>query len=102
SKKRFGSTIYLLADSLSQSDSIGEFIFQASHKGLKNKIKSASILGIQNSKLEVKEVGKISWSHVPGTLFISVPSKYLDKEITVIKLELDGKLMLYRGQGGFN
>lgn len=94
--------LYLFVDNIIQSDSTGEFIFQVSLKGLKNKIKSTSILGIQNSNLEVKEVGKISWSHVPGTLFISVPSGFLDKEITVIKLELDGKLSLYRGQGGFN
>ena len=70
-------------------------------KGLKNSIVSAEVLG-NGTILVPKIVGKISWSHVPGTVFINLPVGALDAEITVVKLVLDAPLSLYRGQGGFN
>lgn len=70
-------------------------------KGLDNKIESITVLG-NNTKLEHKIVGKISWSHVPGLVYINVPETVLDKYITVVKLKLDKPAKLYRGQGGFN
>ncbi len=70
-------------------------------KGLDNKIESITVLG-NNKKLEHKIVGKISWSHVPGLVYIDVPEGVQDKYITVLKLKLDKALKLYRGQGGFN
>jgi alpha-L-fucosidase len=47
-----------------------------------------------------KIVGKISWSHVPGLVYINLPETSLDKYVTVIKLTLDKPIKLYRGQGG--
>lgn len=70
-------------------------------KGLKNTIVAAEILGTDVS-LTPKIVGKISWSYVPGTVFLDLPAEALDEEITVIKLQLDQPLELYRGQGGFH
>jgi len=71
-------------------------------KGLVNKIKDITVLG-SNVKLNHKIVGKISWSHVPGLVYIQLPeTSALDKYVTVVKLKLDGPIKLYRGQGGFN
>jgi alpha-L-fucosidase len=70
-------------------------------KGLANTIRSVKILG-SNQSLPHKVVGKISWSPVPGLIFIKVPDKFKDPYMTVLKLELDGPLTLYRGHGGLN
>ncbi|MGI8950989.1 MAG: alpha-L-fucosidase [Chitinophagaceae bacterium] len=70
-------------------------------KGLVNKINDVEIVGT-SQHLQPKIVGKISFSSVPGLVFIDVPEKYKDEYITVLKLKLDDKIKLYRGQGGFN
>jgi alpha-L-fucosidase len=36
---------------------------------------------------------------VPGVLWIEVPESELDSRATVLKVELDGPLRLYRGSG---
>lgn len=69
-------------------------------KGLTNKIESITMLG-SGQQLTHKVVGKISWSPVPGLVFIDVPEQGQDKYITVLKLKLDKAVKLYRGQGGF-
>ncbi|MGN6618806.1 MAG: alpha-L-fucosidase [Ilyomonas sp.] len=68
-------------------------------KGLMNSIKDVEILGTQEH-LQPKIVGKISWSPVPGLVFINVPDKLKDQYITVLKITLDGPVKLYRGKGG--
>ena len=70
-------------------------------KGLDNKIQEITVVG-NGTKLTHKIVGKISWSHVPGLVYIDVPTVVLDKYVTVLKLKLDKPVKLYRGQGGFN
>ena len=70
-------------------------------KGLDNKIQDITVLG-SNAKLTHKIVGKISWSHVPGIVYVNVPQNLLDQYITVVKVKLDKPVKLYRGQGGFN
>jgi len=69
-------------------------------KGLDNKIEEISIVG-NGSKLNYKVVGKISWSPVPGLVYIDVPDNAIDKYITVLKVKLNKPVKLYRGQGGF-
>lgn len=69
-------------------------------KGLTSKIKKATVLGT-GYELPVKVVGKISWSPVPGLVFIDVPANIQDKYLTVVRLELEGPVKLYRGKGGF-
>jgi alpha-L-fucosidase len=70
-------------------------------KGLLNNIKSIEVLGTDHT-LTHKVVGKISWSSVPGIVYINgIPEAFRDAEMTVLKLQLDGKLNLYRGKGGF-
>jgi alpha-L-fucosidase len=70
-------------------------------KGLVNPITSIRILG-QTRMLNHKIVGKISWSSVPGLVYIPVPVDLQDKYITVLELQLNGPIRLYKGEGGFN
>jgi alpha-L-fucosidase len=70
-------------------------------KGLVNKIEEISVVG-NGQKLTHKVVGKISWSSVPGLVYIDVPENVNDNYVTVLKLKLDKPVKLYRGQGGFN
>jgi len=66
---------------------------------LKNKIEEVTVLG-NGAKLQAKVVGKISWSPIPGLVYIDVPPSAMDKYMTVLKVTLDRPLSLYRGQGG--
>lgn len=68
-------------------------------KGLVNKIEEITVVG-SNTRLQHKIVGKISWSKVPGLVYIDLPESALDKYVTVIKVKLDGPVKLYRGEGG--
>jgi alpha-L-fucosidase len=69
-------------------------------KGLDNEIKEIVMLN-SGAKLKHKVVGKISWSHVPGLVYIDVPADGQDPYVTVLKLTLDKRVRLYRGKGGF-
>ncbi|HEY4324821.1 MAG TPA: alpha-L-fucosidase [Mucilaginibacter sp.] len=68
-------------------------------KGLDSKIKSIEVLG-NGAKLQPKIVGKISWSPVPGLVYIPVPENVQDEYVTVLKVQLDKPVKLYRGKGG--
>ncbi|PLW93631.1 MAG: alpha-L-fucosidase, partial [Marinilabiliales bacterium] len=68
-------------------------------KGLNNAIKSVTVLG-EGTVCSHKVVGKISWSKVPGLVYICVPKGVQDKYMTVLRVELDAPLSLYRGKGG--
>lgn len=70
-------------------------------KGLMNNINKIRVLG-SNDTLTHKVVGKISWSVVPGLVYIAVPGDVQDPYMTVLALDLDGPVRLYRGKGGFN
>jgi alpha-L-fucosidase len=89
-------------------DSTSLYLFLHGHvsgtvmvKGLINKITEISVLG-NGTQLTHKVVGKISWSPVPGLVYIDVPENVADKYITVLKVKLEKPLKLYRGQGGLN
>jgi alpha-L-fucosidase len=73
---------------------------QVAIRGLKNNIESITALGSRTT-LRYEIVGKISWSEVPGLVYINIPPKALDKDMTVLKVKLKDPLRLYRGQGGF-
>lgn len=68
-------------------------------KGLNNAIRQIEVVG-NGTKLSHKIVGKISWSKVPGLVFIQVPPTVQDEYVTVLKLQLDAPVKLYRGKGG--
>jgi alpha-L-fucosidase len=70
-------------------------------KGLINPIKEITVVG-DGTKLKHKVVGKISWSPVPGLVYITVPESVHDKYVTVLKLQFDRPVKLYQGKGGLN
>ncbi|MGE5521812.1 MAG: alpha-L-fucosidase [Candidatus Dadabacteria bacterium] len=70
-------------------------------KGLSSTIRDIQVLG-SSQHLQPKVVGKISWSPVPGLVFINVPASVKDPYMTVLKVKLDGPVKLYRGHGGLN
>jgi alpha-L-fucosidase len=67
-------------------------------KGIKNKINRMWVVG-NGTKLNWDVKMKQYWSAVPGIVYIDVPEKVLDPEVTVIAVLLDGKVDLYREQG---
>lgn len=88
------------------ADSTSLYLFLAGNptgkvviKGLFNSIEKITLLG-QNLPADWKIVGKISWSPVPGLVYIDVPANQNDPYMTVMKVALDGPLRLYRGKGG--
>jgi len=64
-------------------------------KGLKNKVNRIWVVG-NGTKLNYEVVGKAYWSSVPGLLYIDVPEKVLDEQVTVLAVLLDGKVDLFR------
>lgn len=67
-------------------------------KGLRNKIKKITALG-SNIELTHVTYGGAPWHNIPGILWVSVPEKAIDKECTVIKIELEEEIDLYRESG---
>lgn len=67
-------------------------------KGLKNKVNRIWVVG-EGTKLDYKISGKAYWSSTPGILYIDVPEKVQDKEVTVIAVLLDGAVDLYQESG---
>ncbi len=53
----------------------------------------------EGTKLNHEIVGKIYWSEVPGLLYIDVQQEKLDSQITVIAIQLKGKVDLYWEDG---
>ena len=67
-------------------------------KGIKNKINRMWVVG-NGTKLNWDVKMKQYWSTVPGIVYIDVPEKVLDEQVTVIAVLLDGKVDLYREKG---
>ena len=67
-------------------------------KGLKNKVNRIWVVG-EGTKLDYSISGKQYWSTTPGILYINLPEKVQDKDVTVIAVLLDGEVDLYREQG---
>jgi len=70
-------------------------------RGLFDNIENISVVG-SDSPLNWKIVGKISWSPVPGLVFIEVPKDQMDRYMTVIEVKLKGPVKLYSGEGGLS
>ena len=67
-------------------------------KGLKSRIRDVRVVG-SNTELDWVRYNDISWSEVPGVCYIDVPEDVLDDKITVIAVDLETPLELYRGAG---
>lgn len=70
-------------------------------KGLANQINGIKVLG-SGKALTHKVVGKISWSAVPGIVYIDLPKEAQTSYMSVVELTLDKPIKLYTGKGGFN
>ncbi len=88
------------------ADSTSLYLFLAGNptgrvviKGLFNNIEEITFLG-DDRPVDWKIVGKISWSPVPGLVYIDLPVDQDDPYMSVLKVALDGPLRLYRGKGG--
>lgn len=67
-------------------------------KGLKSRIKNVRVVG-NGTQLKWVRYNDISWSQVPGVCYIDVPKDVLDERITVIAVDLETPIELYRGAG---
>ena len=67
-------------------------------KGLKSRIKDVRVVG-SDTRLDWVRYNDISWSEVPGVCYVEVPEDVLDEKITVIAVDLESPLELYRGSG---
>ena len=67
-------------------------------KGLKSRVKRVRVVG-DGRELDYNLYNDISWSEVPGVYYINVPDDACDERITVLAVELDEPVKLYRGSG---
>ena len=68
-------------------------------KGIQNKVKSIRVIG-SDEQLNFVRNGGASWNNIPGILRISIPNKKsLDGYVTILEVELEDALKLYRGHG---
>jgi len=80
-------TIYLFIDGQPSGDLLV--------KGLVNKVVRARVVG-GGQPVAAKVVGKYDWAKQPGLLFLTVPRDAIDRDITVVALELDAPVQLYQ------
>lgn len=67
-------------------------------KGIQNSIRSVRLLS-SGEPLTHRKVGGATWNNIPGILWINEPREPVDEPVSVLKIELDGPLRLYRGRG---
>lgn len=68
-------------------------------KGIQNKVKSIKVLGT-SQELEFQRNGGAEWNNIPGILRIDIPEdRHLDQYVTVLEIQLEKPLVLYRGHG---
>ena len=82
-----GRTLYLFLDGRPNEDVMV--------KGLDNQVLRARVVG-NDAPVAHRVVGKHSWSKVPGLLHLEVPEDALDPVVTVLALELDAPVSLFR------
>lgn len=68
-------------------------------KGIQNKVKSIKVVG-SNQELSFERNGGAAWNNIPGILRIEIPQvENIDANVTIIEVELEDALKLYRGHG---
>ncbi len=68
-------------------------------KGIRNNIKQIRLIGT-NETLIYQRNGGATWLNIPGTLLVTLPLALMDNNVSVIAIDLDSPLDLYRGNGG--
>lgn len=82
-----GRTLYLFLDGRPNEDVVV--------RGLDNRVLRARVVG-GDAPVAHEVVGKPDWSKVPGLLYLEVPDTAFDPVVTVLALELDGPVSLFR------
>ncbi len=72
---------------------------QIAIKGLRNTIKSISLVG-DNTALSHQRIGGAAWHNIPGVLWIDIPQTGLDERCAVVRVDFEGELDLYSESGG--
>jgi alpha-L-fucosidase len=67
-------------------------------KGIRNKIIQIRLIGTSDI-LTYKRNGGAGWLKIPGVLQIKLPAEKMDQNVSVIAIDLDSPLDLYRGNG---
>lgn len=68
-------------------------------KGIQNKVKSIKVVG-NGQALSFERNGGAEWNNIPGILRIEVPKiENLDPNVTILEVDLEGPVKLYRGHG---
>jgi len=65
-------------------------------KGIKNKVEQIRLIG-SDITIQFERNGGAAWNDVPGVLLIDLKQDMLDKNVTVIAIDMDSPLDLYRG-----
>ncbi|MCU0772887.1 MAG: alpha-L-fucosidase [Verrucomicrobia bacterium] len=68
-------------------------------KGLRNNIRSATVVGGDGTQLARRVSGGASWANIPGVLWLNVPEAVCQPLGTAIKLDLDSPLDLCTDKG---
>jgi alpha-L-fucosidase len=70
---------------------------QVAVKGILNEIRRVTVLG--GKELGHRKIGGAAWARLPGILWIDVPEQSINRDATVLKIELIEPLDLYTGAG---
>ncbi|MCI6643761.1 MAG: alpha-L-fucosidase, partial [Bacteroidales bacterium] len=65
---------------------------------IKNRIKRIREVG-SGETLSYKIYNKLAWNETPGIVYIDLPERLLDENITVLAVDLEGALDVYQGAG---
>jgi len=68
-------------------------------KGIKNKVEQIRLIG-SDKTIQFERNGGAEWNDIPGVLLIDLKQDMLDKNVTVIAIDMDSPLDLYRGHVG--
>ncbi|MBT3612608.1 MAG: alpha-L-fucosidase [Flavobacteriales bacterium] len=68
-------------------------------KGIENQIEKITIVG-EKGNLQQQMLCKVSWNKYPGVIYIDIPKEKIDNYYTVIEVQLEGKVNLYRENTG--
>lgn len=69
-------------------------------KGVHTPVSRATVVGHPEQPLVTRKLGGASWSRIPGVSFFEVPEALADPVCTVVHLEFQDPVELYRGASG--
>ncbi|GMQ64216.1 alpha-L-fucosidase [Vallitalea maricola] len=67
-------------------------------KGLCNKVKKATVLH-SGKELNYEIHGGVPWFNIPGTIWFDLTPEDCHENVTILKIEVEGKIEMYGGSG---